>query len=258
MILSLVLTLLVPTANANSLSSFQVFANSTIQSQKSDYQGSTGALGAIQLSNFEIVGDLASRKAVEFRSGSVRGAVRAPKTYFKRTGARRSSPLPVQLDQAGSDLVALTTRLNAYRSTSHINGETIEAHNAVEVIDLESLPRNLFISGRRESLVLVRVHGTNVDFKNRGVFLIGNMRPEQITFFFPEAATLELSYSGGPEWGVPGSVVAPYAKTHFAEILVTGRLYVGSVCTNADLNGGQVNAGGALLLDGAGSCNCQP
>lgn len=283
--LLLAVALLSPSAFAESnLLPFLVFSKTSIQSQQSDYQGHTGALGAVDLVNYEIVGDLESASSIRVENGSVRGTVKAPAISLKRaTGKRGKYTSAVQgvlnsasyeMDSLAMKLSALATTGKAEQGTAMIDGRQISglkftATRELEVIDVtaDELSRTSEILLDGAGLLLIRVSGTNVSLRHKATHVISSLRPEQVVFFFPDARSIELSYSGGARdryngthWGIPGSVVAPNALVHFAEVLVTGQLYVGQICTDRGLNGGQVNASYSILLKqlSAGCGNAAP
>jgi choice-of-anchor A domain-containing protein len=271
--LLLAATLLSPSAFADSnLLPFLVFSKTSIQSQQSDYQGHTGALGAIELSNYEIVGDLESASSIRVENGSIRGTIKAPSISLKRaTGKRGKYTTATQnlLQSASFEMDSLAMKLSALANTGkpeaatvtldgrQISGLKFTATRELEVIDVTadelSRTREIILDG--SGLLLIRVSGTNVNLRGKATHVASSLRPEQVVFYFPDARSIELSYSGGAKdrhsgthWGIPGSVVAPSALVHFAEILVTGQLYVGQICTDHGLNGGQVNAAYSILL----------
>lgn len=271
--LLLAAALLSPSAFAESnLLPFLVFSKTSIQSQQSDYQGHTGALGAIDLVNYEIVGDLESNSSVRLENGSVRGTIKAPAISLKRaTGARGKYTAATQalLNSASYEMDSLAMKLSALANTGkaefasltvgarQFTGLKFTATRELEVIDVtaDELSRANGIILDGSGLLLIRVSGTNVNLRGKATHVISGLRPEQVVFYFPEARSIELSHSGGAKdpyygthWGIPGSVVAPYALVHFAEILVTGQLYAGQICTDRGLNGGQVNAAYSILL----------
>jgi choice-of-anchor A domain-containing protein len=271
--LLLAAALLSPSAFAQSnLLPFLVFSKTSIQSQQSDYQGHTGAMGAIDLVNYEIVGDLESASSIRVEHGSVRGTIKAPNISLKKaTGKRGKYTTSVQgvLNSASSEMDSIAMKLSALATTGkaeqgtailegrQVSGLKFTAARDLEVIDVTADELNrtgeILIDG--SGLLLIRVSGSNVNLRHKAIHMVSGIRPEQIVFFFPDARSIELSYSGGARdryngthWGIPGSVVAPNALVHFAEILVTGQLYVGQICTDRGLNGGQVNAGYSILL----------
>lgn len=278
-LLALSLALLPLSASAQLLPHL-VFSKTSIQSQKSDYQGKTGANGAIDLEDFEIVGDLDSATQVKLVRGSVRGQVSAPNVSLQKATGRKvrfTQAKANSLYAASYELDALALRLSSYPATAaaefaqrEVRGRTAQgllfkASQALEVIDINASELNrtntLIFEGNGSSQLLIRVRGSSVSLQRKETIVTQGIRPEQITFFFPEARSLELSYSGGAmdpatniHWGIPGSVVAPNALVHFAEILVTGRLYAGQICTDAGLNGGQVNYARNALIEGGSTC----
>ncbi len=113
----------------------------------------------------------------------------------------------------------------------------------VEVVDLNgdrlaaagNGETRLVLSGDRDGLLLVRVHGRSVHLRHVGFSVEGGLDPSHIVFFFPDASDLEISESGGARgddgttWNIPGSIIAPDASVTFAASTVTGQLFADSI-----------------------------
>jgi choice-of-anchor A domain-containing protein len=256
---------------------YLVFAKGNIQSQHSDYQGNTGAVGEIDLAHFEIQGNLESNLRVRMRDGSIWGAGSAPRLNLLRVNNRHQRPHTprvqerIELAAFGMDYASMwlnemnaTSRPRAARES--INGRSLlglklVAARPVEVIDIEASALNsadnLFLEGNGSSVLLLRIRGEKVNMSRKGIFVTRGLRPNQIVYLFPEAKKIHLAYSGGAfdpddrrvHWGIPGSILAPRADLHFAEALVTGKLYAKNILTRPGLNGGQVNYGDSILLE---------
>lgn len=278
-LLVLIALFLSPAAKAETLKDFLVFSRTSIEAKNSDFQGRTGALGEVQLQNFFIGGDLDSATAISLKHGTIKGAARAPGVRLTRATAKRravGSSFNSALVEANAQIDGLSSWLSGLEATAAplwgsypVRGEAGElvadgllfrAERPLEVIGLRAedfaAARNLVLEGSRETLLVVRIYGDNPSFLNKGVFVRGELRPEQVIFFFPEATSLNLSQAGGAvnpydgkSWGIPGSVVAPYAVVNFSSILVTGQLFAGRICNTSALPTGQVNFGMSLIIE---------
>ncbi|RZA05843.1 MAG: choice-of-anchor A family protein [Proteobacteria bacterium] len=233
----------------------------------------------ISLNHFLISGDLDSASSVAVTNGTVKGAVHAPTVRLSRATARKrvaSASQNPSLVEASAQIDGLSTWLSNLGATAApvwgsasvrgLNGETtvdgllINSTAELEVVGIRAedfaAAGSLVLEGGADTLLIVRIYGTNPSFLNKGVFVRGGLRPEQVIFFFPEATNLALTQGGGAvdpltglSWGIPGSVVAPYAVVEFASVLVTGQLFVGRLCNTSALPTGQVNYGASLIID---------
>lgn len=266
-------------AQAASLKDYLVFSRTSIEGKNSDFQGATAALGAISLNHFLISGNLDSASSLSLTNGTIKGAARAPSVRLSRATAKRRSASSAQnpaLVEASAQIDGLSSWLANLEATSapasssavvrgvegevSVSGLVLTASRPLEVIGLRAedfaSAGSLILEGTADTLLVVRVYGATPSFVNKGVFVRGGLRPEQVIFFFPEAATLNLSQGGGAvdpvtglSWGIPGSVVAPYAVVEFSSILVTGQLFAGRICNTSALPTGQVNYGASLIID---------
>jgi choice-of-anchor A domain-containing protein len=239
-----------PSAFAASLADYSVFSRTSILGARSDFQGRTGALGAVRLENFLIKGDLESASSVSLSNGTIAGAVRAPSVSLVRATSRGRSvgakhvpelaDVNFQIDGLVLNLATLAANASALVVADGLSVQTIGAYTIVDINGADfAAASSLHFSGEGE--LLVRVHGREIDFVNKGVFLAGGLQPSQVAFFFPETTKLRLAQSGGPGLGIPGSVIAPLAVVDFYDVLVTGQLIVGRLCNTSNLPTGQVN-----------------
>ncbi len=125
----------------------QVFAKHTIHAARSDYQGPTAAGGDVDLSDFEIGGDLTSGKHISFQKGQVKGFMTSPDTravsvFSSGSGSVRQD----DMELASVKLDLLGARLSALPQTSRFEvGTTATGHQEfrasvkrdVEVVDLD-------------------------------------------------------------------------------------------------------------------------
>lgn len=132
------------------------------------------------------------------------------------------------------------------KSVFHISSSALMTANAVEFIVPSS------------STVVINISGKDLRIENLGIRLNG-LDPRKLIWNIFEAERLNLSNSGsseiymGREVGLPGTFLAPYARTTFTEAVITGSLLVKDLDGDElGRNGGQVNDG---LFDGE---SCRP
>ena len=243
----------------------QVFAKHSIHASRSDYEGPTAAGGDVDLSDFAIDGDLTSGKHISFQKGQVQGFMTSPDTravsvFSSGSGSVRQDAIElasVKLDLFSARLSALppTSRFEVGRTASGHQEFRASVKRDLEVVDLsgERLAAagngetKLVLSGDRNGLLLVRVHGRSVHIRHVGFSVEGGLDPSRIVFFFPEATDLEISESGGARggdgttWNIPGSIVAPDASLTFAASTVTGQLFADSIMSVPGVASGQVD-----------------
>ena len=247
------------------LLNLQVFAKHSIHAARSDYEGPTAAGGDVDLSDFAIDGDLTSGKHIAFQKGQVQGFMTSPDTravsvFSSGSGSVRQDALElasVKLDLLGARLSALlqTSRFEVGTAASGTHEFRASVTRDVEVVDVSGDQladaghgeTRLVLSGTRDGLLLVRVHGRSVHLRRVGFSVEGGLDPSRIVFFFPEASDLEISQSGGARggdgtaWNIPGSIVAPDASLTFAASTVTGQLFADSIASVPGLPSGQVD-----------------
>ena len=184
----------------------QVFAKHSIHAARSDYEGPTAAGGDVDLSDFAIDGDLTSGKRIVFQKGQVQGLMTSPDTravqvFSSGSGAVRQDAMELASGQAGPvrrqtfgppSNISIRIR-HGYHRRSGVQGLRQED---VEVVDLNgdqlaaagNGETRLALSGGRDGLLLVRVHGRSVHLRHVGFSVEGGLDPSRIVFFFPEAS----------------------------------------------------------------------
>lgn len=266
----LLISLASPAQAAASLNlmDLQVYAKTSIEAARSDYEGTTAAGTTIVLRDFQIDGDLTSGQRIAFERGKVGGFVSSPATTLTDVfSSGRGASVDRALDLASVKLDLLASRLSALPATTRasfgsddtggktIAVATVSGTNDLEVVDLPGDrlisegpgQMSLALDGSRSSRLLVRVHGRSVRIRDVGFTVRGGLDPSRIVLLFPEADDLEIALSGGASsesgtaWGIPASVVAPHANLRFAAATVTGQVFVKSISAIADLPSGQVD-----------------
>ncbi len=254
----------------------QVFAKHSIHAARSDYGGPTAAGGDIDLSDFAIDGDLTAGTHIAFQKGQVQGLMTSPDTravsvFSSGNGAVKQDAMElasVKLDLLGARLSALpqTSRFEVGTAASGVQEFRAFVKRDVEVVDLNgdrfvaagNGETRLILSGDRDGLLLVRVHGRSVHLRHVGFTVEGGLNPSHIVFFFPDASDLEISESGGARgddgttWNIPGSIIAPDASVTFAASTVTGQLFADSIVSSPGAPGGQVDRFPVSRTDQAG------
>jgi choice-of-anchor A domain-containing protein len=243
-----------------SASDFNVYSLGGIRYELSDFEGRAGAAGDVRFSNFSlgakeprgaatlIVGGSAVLVDGSVLNGGVRAGSRA---RIERvdvdgavvSGAAEAASLPAvsrELLEDSARLAALPEdaapvwagglRLSARpgfsRTTLHLTAEDL-AQVRVVVLD----------AARGQTLV-VDVSGASASIDNAALTLTGE---GGVVFNFPDARALTIVGAA-----VPGVVIAPRAATSFTSGRIDGRLYVGDLSGN-----GQVNETGSTALSDA-------
>ena len=243
----------------------QVFAKHAIHAARSDYEGPTAAGGDIDLSDFAIDGDLTSGTHISFQKGQVKGFMTSPdtravKVFSSGSGSVRQDAMElasVKLDLLGARLSALpqTSRFEVGTAANGNQEFRASVKRDLDVLDINgdrlvaagNGETKLVLSGDRDGLLVIRVHGRSVHLRHVGFSVEGGLDPSHIVFFFPEASDLEICESGGARGGdgttlnIPGSIIAPDASLTFAASTVTGQLFADSIMSVPGLPSGQVD-----------------
>lgn len=247
----------------------QVFAKRSIRAARSDFQGPTAAGRDIDLSDFEIGGDLTAGGTVSFARGTVRGFVRSRRRALANVFSSGTVPVQApQLRRLGARLDALGDALARPPATAvaRMSEEgspeaptkviRITADCALDVVDLSADdlvsagPNRLQVrmDGTADARLLVRIHGATPVVRNVGFLLAGGLDESRVALSFPEATDLTVAQSGGAIGesgrgiGIPASVVAPDATLRFGSALVTGQVFAKDVQPFGDMVMGQVDA----------------
>ena len=254
---------------------YLIFSGQDIRYSRSDFQGPSGALGNIELSSFLVnasgfatCSGLVAGQNISFRDGMIQGAGAAAGADFfmqrasvqgtveyggrlRRESAhayqeRASLSLDVRNLRAAwqffLDQSASLSRKQA-NARARLAPQTLVFSSPLDeaVFDIPSweLARAsvLRLSGSSSARFIINVRGPSASITEKAVTLAGGLRPGQIIFNFPEATSLKISASGNAKFGIPATILAPYADVDFTNGLVTGGVYVGNLRGN-----GQVNA----------------
>lgn len=123
------------------------------------------------------------------------------------------------------------------KAVFHLSSATLMSASAVEFV----VPST--------STVIVNISGKDLRIENLGIRLNG-LSPRKLIWNIYEAERLNLSHSGSAEIylerevGLPGTFLAPLAKTTFTEAVITGSLMV------KDLDGDEIGRNGGQVNDG--------
>ena len=94
--------------------------------------------------------------------------------------------------------------------------------------DLEE--RNIVIQGSARDKVVINVTGSpSIFWLGRRVTLIRGIGPGNILWNFPDTTRLLIAHTKDAVYGIPGTVLAPFAEVQFYEGLITGELIAGAV-----------------------------
>ena len=254
---------------AGNLMGLQVYAKHSIRAARSDFQGPTAAGRDIDLSDFEIGGDLTAGSTVSFARGNVRGFVRSQRRALANVFSSGTAPvqarqlqrLEARLDALGDEL-ARPPATTAARVSQEGSAEasvkviSITAERPLDVVDLSADdlvsagPNRLQVrmDGTEDARLLVRIHGPTPVLRNVGFLLARGLDESRVALYFPEATELTVAQSGGAIGesgrgiGIPASVVAPNATLRFGSALITGQVFAQSVEPFGDMVMGQVDA----------------
>lgn len=224
----ILLASLLVTANvgAADLFDYTVYTKTGIFAECSDFLGKTGSNGPIRLRDFLIRSDLSSQACALETShdiAMVRGAVqkgyafscvRAKKFKAEDTGFGDVKRYKVDFDELDSQLDQLSGRLTELESKLTLQ----VVNHTYGNIELQKITRG--------DLLVVKVLGKDIKFRNLGIGLNETVRPSNIVWHFPEAESITIFYSGAKNVGLPGTVVAPKAKLVMNNSLITGAVYV--------------------------------
>lgn len=99
--------------------------------------------------------------------------------------------------------------------------------------------RLLSLNGPKDSFIIINVRGPVARIDHQDIRLEGGIGFGQVLINFVDATTLHITKSGESSYGIPASILAPYAATTFVDGLITGGLYVGSLCGDGQVNPGK-------------------
>jgi choice-of-anchor A domain-containing protein len=255
----------VPPARSLNLLDLQVFASRSIQAAHSDFQGPTAAGGDVDLSDFEIKGDLTAGGRVTFRRGAVE-AGRADLVQVSTRGQASSSSVQLallshKLDRLGARLANRRVTAQAAITETQDGGRILRtidvgAGGSLDVVELKAdqiasawpVQTRIRIHGDGTSRLVVRVLGPDIRWRGVDFSMTGGIDPADVVFFFPQAYALDIADSGGAldgagrSFGIPGSIVAPDASLRFGSALVTGQVFARDILPVSGSPSGQINA----------------
>ncbi|HRK07486.1 MAG TPA: choice-of-anchor A family protein [Pseudobdellovibrionaceae bacterium] len=244
----------------------QVFARGGIEASSSDYNGFTLAGRGVSFANF-LIAQPQQRSAlpasmrncpaltvagpVGLHSGRIEGIMGADSIAASRahTGLRSSrdrrsfdaltrfevwsadtskklseasrSPVRVQQNQLFID------RRHGYADGGYYTDTTQLAQVRV-----------LKIIGHAGQKTVITVYGNDAVLENMAFELEGGLRPQDVLLNFPMASSLRMARAGSGSFGIPASILAPYAAADLRDLAITGQVFVGSLCGNGQINEG--------------------
>jgi choice-of-anchor A domain-containing protein len=237
---------------------YLVFSEQDIQFNDSDFQGLTGAGRDAQFSGFLIRQSdptvcqalIVGRNGGMF-SGSIEGSVEAGSSFRQRDASVDGR---VRQGLALGDVNALadaaeffreqSAQLSSLRATKGpetiAEGLLLSDSHAISVFSLSAADFTshsvVTIDGSPNQIVIVNLHGSSVSISGMDIELEGGIKPESVIFNFPETTDLTITASGSQEYGIPGTILAPAASTHFSNDRITGGLYVGNLEGDGQVN----------------------
>lgn len=98
--------------------------------------------------------------------------------------------------------------------------------------------RVLKVIGHAGQKTVITVYGNDAVIENMAFELEGGLRPQDVLLNFPMASSLRMARAGSGGFGIPASILAPYAAADLRDLAITGQVFVGSLCGNGQINEG--------------------
>jgi choice-of-anchor A domain-containing protein len=253
---------------------YLVFSRGEISYGKSDFQGLTGAQGAFTFERFEVgpvksgscprlvtggkttlisghvAGGIETTGTLSLKKVSVAGRIAAEGTVkiqeSSSHGRVKQAPAAKNLAKAGEYFLDQSSRLARLAPTVKASltdgvlevAATPGAYSIASITSTElSSAKVIRLKGDDVSVLVINVSGTQASLENLDLQLTGIQVGRVLLNFF-EAQTLRVTASGSKELGIGATLLAPLASVTFWNGLVTGGLYVGSLCGDGQVNPG--------------------
>ncbi len=256
---------------------YLVFSRGDLQYESSDFQGLTGAGSKVTMKDFNIHrsppasgcpsliagsdvslvdgsiqgGGVHSGGHIRLRRVSVQGELKAlggvSSIDSNTTGSLKAQSSSVESLVSTSRFFVNQSRrfsempAKAYSSSSNnINFEAEPSGMSVFQISAERLAQNSIIRLRGSALswIVINVLGSNASIRAQDIRLEGGIGFGRVLFNFVNATDLDITASGEIHYGIPATILAPLAATQFWNGLISGGLYIGSLCGNGQVNPG--------------------
>lgn len=262
-----------PCGNPLDPTQYLVFSRGDILYAKSDFQGMTGTGQNISLQHFEmglpgspsnctqivagqnvtisagsVLGGIESGGLVKLRNVNVRGKVKAARGVNLVNSPVRSEKVQTQAVKSVLNLGQFYLNQSAYFASQPDTSTYIPGRGRIEFpaspygvtyisIRAEELAKFtvLHFSGTPDSTLIINVRGASAAIARTDIQLLG-IPLGRVLMNFPEAVKLDITASGSSQFGIPATILAPYAATGFWNGLISGGLYVGSLCGDGQIN----------------------
>ncbi len=256
---------------SDSIFNYAVYTSSGIEAECSDFLGQVASGGAVMFRDFLVQGNnprecaLESAHSVQMTRGKIATSDSSYSSYgygnLSCVGADSFSNEGGEVGQAfrprapfselNQQVVDFSKSLTRYNSN---------ANRMVKVMRINSQQvtqqRTITLSGSSSTLLVVTSNERDVSLYGVGIKLRGSIGPKNIVWNFPNARSVVIANSGMDEdcsnkgWGIPGTVVAPYAKVTFNNARITGALFAAAIYGKAD----QYSCGGVVSGQVNGEC----
>lgn len=238
--------------------------------------------GDVNLKNILVASNIESQSSVSIHSADIRGyiksltqvrvedaqvndLVQAPSriqiiSASVKNKLQSRPQLRVRLDSVAQELHNLS---NSYSAKSHdpslrplkydrnedfIEVELKKGLNIVNINqDTFDQHKQLFIHGNANDQLIIQIQGEDITLTDLTVHLTGGIEPQQIIWNMAQAKYLFIRNTGHPAHGLPGRILAPFARVQFYEGLVAGSIWAYAIDYNHHLGSipsGQVNGDG--------------
>ncbi len=243
-----------------------VFSRGGIEASASDYNGLTLSGRGVSFANF-LIAQPQERAAlpssmrncpaltvagpIGFHSGRVEGVMGADSIAASRahTGARSSHDRRSFEPMARFEMWAADTS----KKFAEAARTPVRAQQGYLVIDRRyghgdgnystdttqlAQTRVVKIFGNAGQKTILTIYGNNVVLENMAFELEGGLRPQDVLLNLPMASSLRMARAGSGAFGIPASILAPYAAADLRDLAITGQVFVGSLCGNGQINEG--------------------
>lgn len=243
---------------------FLVFSRGDISYENSDFQGITGAGGHTNFVNFLARNNVKELQCatlitagnIVLHQGGVEnggieagGSVQLSKAHVDGKIYKKSAVAQFTAQNASNYFIQASSLLSTWPTThkatttadgyTHFVGESAKyaVYNMTAAeFDMNSV---LTFNGPADAYIIINVSGANISLSQKDMYLNGGIGFGHVLINFHQATNLTIQASGNYQYGIPASILAPYAMTNFFNGLISGGLYVGSLCGNGQINPGK-------------------
>jgi choice-of-anchor A domain-containing protein len=94
--------------------------------------------------------------------------------------------------------------------------------------------KRLEIRGDKKQKLILNISGQKASLNDLLIDISGDINPSNIVWNFHEATTLDIANTVDQILGIPGRVLAPFAKVVIDQALITGGVFAKSIAVNVN------------------------